>query len=438
MSPTASKTEKPWFVIHIGPPKTAASAIQESLIENSHSLSQLDNFYILGGGGWKRSWGSPMPNGELLPCLRCIVRCLEGYYNESHQDVQYFRSHIQHHRQLGHHLIFSAEMLGSWLHYDWDKFESLFCLHDFRLRIVLTYRHLVDWIPSIYYQAQHLVAQDYHGILPFVEERLHKIIAKNFGAGGSLEDFQGEGFKQYLMIWHLYQQWSSKYGNVTVWDYHGSSSDGGTDWICHMLPETTQTCDVLTQSKTKLQKVVDSNSTLNISATTKYQQPPPLHVNRVVAHVRTPLVERSMIIGSRTDRFSVYERNIFFRKIHRMMERYGVLEEPVTNSTFFKCISVETEAMLLNTSLTLMDLMYRILGKTLSDSEREHAVEMHNAVYEKAKHDGRYCDIRPELVLSRFPNIKTSIGKRVNLFRLDSPTSSVSLSVMALAKSARR
>jgi hypothetical protein len=414
---------KPWFVIHIGPPSTAASAIQEFLIDNSHSLAQLDNFYFLGGGGLQRNRGSLMSNGEVLPCLFCLVGYLEGLHNESHPDVLHFRSRIQHHRQLGHHLILSAEMLGSWFHNDWDKFETLLYLHDFRLRIILTYRHFVDWIPSWYYQTHHLVARDCDGILPFVEEKLPKMIAQNFEVGG------GETFRQHWMIWLLYKQWSSRYGkeNVTVLDYHGSSGDFETDWLCHMLPEPTKTCDLLTQSKVESQFLVDANRKGNVPALPKYRQYSPLHVHRIVVHVRTHVIASGVMTVDRSDRFSVKEQNIVLPKIQKMLEHLGVLEEPVSNSTFFECISTETELMLLNISLTFMDLMYRIQGKALSDRERDQAVAKHDIVYEKAKLNGKFCDIRPERVLNHFPDVKVEIEDAVKRFGLTAPASAMQL-----------
>ena len=88
---------------------------------------------------------------------------LTSYYawgstsNETMTRVAYLKSRLEYHAQQGHHVILSSENLGDKVPNDNPNIfrilqNDLFPSKLFRVRIIVTYRDFVDWLPSYYFE----------------------------------------------------------------------------------------------------------------------------------------------------------------------------------------------------------------------------------------------------------------------------------------------
>lgn len=173
----------PYFILHVGPPKTATTTIQCGLDKYSEELAQLDNYYYVG----KRcpfQKDKTMRNGEAEVPGHFLMMGLR-HNSTQNRGYEHLKSRMDYHRRYGHNMIYSLEAFASRLQdadddivevvknisnkengddavqtkttssrqYIWDIFEKLF--DGWNVRIVIGYRHYFQWIRSMYYQ-QHI------------------------------------------------------------------------------------------------------------------------------------------------------------------------------------------------------------------------------------------------------------------------------------------
>ncbi|KAG7348961.1 hypothetical protein IV203_011558 [Nitzschia inconspicua] len=234
----------PYFILHVGPPKTATTFLQCGLNHQSGRLANEDNYYFLG-----RSCPTTpaiMDNGEdpIKPLYFIKSLGLGQQLNETF--VQETRRRFLHHQRLGHHLILSTEHISSKAMHQisqpmiWQRL-----LEGFQVKIVVGYRHYFEWFPSYYYQSH-----------------LHKKFRANWPSqGGETIPPLVEYMKQHLDRWEspnrdetdrfathmsllMYQNWSLYFDDVQVLDLH-QTGNVLVNFICHILPSATNTCDYL-------------------------------------------------------------------------------------------------------------------------------------------------------------------------------------------------
>lgn len=289
-----SNNGKPWLVIHIGPPKTATTSIQCGLERYARRLANDDNLYYLGGGCGTPGQEYTLPNGQTTILARKILHSLNqhdetsngtivGKYDDSFEQLmQRLRRNFY---AKNRSVIISSELLGSQLNpnnaLDWFRRgltqEAHYPLEN--IRIVLAYRHFVDWIPSHYYQ-------DHYG----------KTALERFNSTGTTPTF-GQYVNTYLDKWEqqqqrqqppssggirittpleedryathpswwLYQVWSKHFpNNVQLYDMHHNhnhintsretnedNDDIITHFVCQVLPFSiaAKTCHHLSQTR---------------------------------------------------------------------------------------------------------------------------------------------------------------------------------------------
>ena len=132
-------SSKPYFVFHVGPPKTATTTIQCGLSDVSGLLASKDSYYYLG----KPCGAASLRNNETA---------LRGHYLQYELDagrLGYVGTRLEFrlkwHLSRGNNIVFSVETFGLKTNQGWDALLSL--LKDWNVRIVVAYRRYYEWIP---------------------------------------------------------------------------------------------------------------------------------------------------------------------------------------------------------------------------------------------------------------------------------------------------
>ena len=199
-----------WLVIHIGPPKTATTTIQCGLEQYSLRLAIQDKYHFLGGGCGIPNQEYVMPNSEQTVLRRLIISELGSRKDKggggiggtghdgdpkSHDHLIKMIQRMAYLRQKQRSVILSGELFGSQLSSRKDVMESFRDMlvvnpssmrstqpkyrpsnnstrrrrtmmipptqtagfQSEHVRIVLAYRHFVDWLPSYYYQNELII-----------------------------------------------------------------------------------------------------------------------------------------------------------------------------------------------------------------------------------------------------------------------------------------
>ena len=149
---TQQQGDKPYLLLHIGPPKTATTTIQTHLSSIGTELAQDGLFYAKG-------------DKDLTDQLYGIARCgTKGNLTETFGEGGCWyrlREVLEPYRRNGTSVIGSAEGLSIfWSHQqilnrnapiDWEGLQR--ALGDsWRIVVILGYRRLVDWVPSSHQQ----------------------------------------------------------------------------------------------------------------------------------------------------------------------------------------------------------------------------------------------------------------------------------------------
>jgi hypothetical protein len=154
--------DDPWFVLHIGPPKTATTSIQCGLEKHSLRLAKTDGYHFLGGGCGVSQKEYYMPNGEQTVLRLSVMTSLVSRKKAKDDELSKLIARSRYLRQNGRSVVLSSELFGS-------KFPSSPRVMNMlkntlisqasgagfspeRVRIVLAYRHFVDWLPSFHFQ----------------------------------------------------------------------------------------------------------------------------------------------------------------------------------------------------------------------------------------------------------------------------------------------
>ena len=137
-------------ISHVGPPKTASSTIQCGLAKYSRELAILDGYYYLR----KPCVQYPLQNNETAVRGKFLEIELRQTKKAADQPaVQILQNRLTFHWGQGHHVIVSAENFHhGLLHPSGWKLLTHILLQHWQVRIVVTYRRVYDWLPSLFYQ----------------------------------------------------------------------------------------------------------------------------------------------------------------------------------------------------------------------------------------------------------------------------------------------
>jgi len=316
--PPKDNSYDPWFVLHIGPPKTATTSIQCGLEKHSLRLAKTDGYHYLGGGCGMDGFEYYMPNGEATVLRFHVYSAMttNGWKSalpRDHYDRFVERSAFL--RRKGRSVVLSSELFGSRLPSSesvMNKMRNALVgteptgagFSPERVRIVLAYRHFVDWLPSFHYQENSYNSHDKpfakrdadpeeSRVQPFLQfaerylsnweghqerEQLKKKSSTpndsdepegSEGAHKEEEDgddddddrdplFASLGLPEDRQSthpsWWLYKLWSTYFplpNQVQVYDMHSPmnsnrpNDDTVTNFVCNMLPDAGNTCSKL-------------------------------------------------------------------------------------------------------------------------------------------------------------------------------------------------
>jgi hypothetical protein len=390
--------EKPWLILHIGPPKTGSTSIQCGLHKYSKELADLDKFYYMGNKCDKGD--AVMPNNETFVRTAWMSYYMNGNYdpNIEHHIEDDVLPRIAEHRRQGHNVIISGEHFFDTAGINdpesWNRFKNL--SEGFQFKAIMVNRILLDWIPSFYFQAYRSSEDNIPTFLSFLDGAFKvwtegKLRAIRFGTGSV-------NFLPKAEAWH-------SHFSLDIMDFHSTDNDGDIfhNLVCQYLPNATKTCNILNAQKEELRKAKATSVT---SKTGVIHANPggSLDVQRIFAQAKKDPVT-SRYINSTS---SLKEKQGFLKNAKKVL--MGVLS--ATPEHFYhECISLEASNTLKNVSSHVMQRLLEMkTGKSIGDAEIKSIAASQEKFFQKNLVSGKYCDLDVEKL---FMN-DTIVSKLVN------------------------
>lgn len=236
--PLVGASEKPLFILHIGPPKTGTTTLQCELGSKYQSMTQ-ENFYYLG------TWYPPLcglpsnytndgfSDATRPVLLHCYAAHAKSGCNLEHQ-WQEFAETLYLHKQ--HNVIMSDEMFHH--HFQLEDVKRLAKLLQphWNVRILFTYRHFYQAVPSMYHQLN-----DPYAIQPGMANAYEKTVWPADG-GYKIPSFQQGNRFQIDRQMERFQYWVDYFPEaVQVFNMNGDKNYL-QQFLCTMIPEVQSLC----------------------------------------------------------------------------------------------------------------------------------------------------------------------------------------------------
>lgn len=362
---------KPFFVLHVGPPKTATTSIQCGLEALSADLAKEDSYYFVG----KRCPGSKnktMDNGESsIPGHHLMMGLISA--NPNSRGFEKLKERLDHHYSLGNNMIYSLEAMSNHLEdrpETWALFLSLF--EGWEVRIVVAYRHYFDWIRSMYFQ-QH-IGKKYKRLWPhqrglaipsfrqFLANHLHR-----WSEGNPSNDADSWG--QHLTLYTI-QYFLKHFEDVRVFDLH-QEGDVLTNFVCQMMPGADTVCHRL-RNEAFVEAIVKRES----------------H-SFDADHLALAAYEGGML-----------DKDVFRGDAIKSIEQHLQTTNDLSNPNNMACLSKELSAMFLNASLWFeREVAASIPGGGDLRAVFKRDNSDHKALFNRASDSGKFCEINSKNVL---------------------------------------
>jgi hypothetical protein len=393
----SSHTEKrrPYFILHVGPPKTATTSIQCGLNEHSGRLAQQDNYYYLG-----RSCPSTpqiMDNGmdpiKPLPYINNM-----GLHQP--QFLQEMRQLFVDQLRQGHNLILSTEHIASkGEHQISNPFLWKKLLQGFSVKVVVAYRHYFEWYPSFYYQ-EHLRdrfrtqwpdegGKPMPSLLAYLQDHLD--VLWDGAAGRPQNTPPSHRNTTHMSLW-MYLTWSKVFEDVQLLDLH-HPGDVLVQFVCQALPGAVETCAFLKE---------EQETPKAASGQTK--------VHRVSKnHFAERVVDAALAQGMIPDTTNITKRHVT-KRVASNLEKLKLLSIP----EYLWCPDSVLEGRLRNASLSFLHVFHTTA--TAKNQLHHHqnwtlASQEHNKLFEQAKTKLKFCDINVTRVLRNDHFVRRVFGK---------------------------
>lgn len=382
----ANKTtlpSKPYFVLHIGPPKTATTTIQCGLETLSAKLVKEDSYFFIG----KRCphTNETMANGETgIPGHHLMMGLINA--NPNSRGFEKLKERMEFHYSKGNNMIFSLEAMSNHLEdkpKTWELLLSLF--ESWNVRVVVGYRHYFDWIRSMYFQ-QH-IGKKYTEKWPHQNGLEHPAFQEYLSYHldrwtNNNPSNDGYSFGQHLSLYAL-QYFQEHFDDVQVFNLH-QDGDVLTNFICQMLPGSDATCMSLKREEKQSFETRRESHSFN---------------------------------GERLA-MAAYKLGILNGNISRTkaVEKTKLqLASHTLNEQSFICLSKQLESTFLNASLWFHNKIS--MAQKNSISGFMEARRNHERDFSQALHNRKFCEIDPGAILKdkEWQNFFTSIQpKRKN------------------------
>lgn len=140
---TMKRSHEPVFVLHVGPPKTGTTSLQYMLKAYEQILIE-DSYHYLGNA---KAMGGDF--------TRCMNKMEKNSKKEDRKCWETFIGLLEHHRNLGHNIIVSNEVIGfhTGRPFPWRLIHG-YLGNWSRVEIVVSYRHLHNFVPSAHFELQ--------------------------------------------------------------------------------------------------------------------------------------------------------------------------------------------------------------------------------------------------------------------------------------------
>ncbi|KAG7374856.1 hypothetical protein IV203_013951 [Nitzschia inconspicua] len=374
----------PYFILHVGPPKTATTFLQCGLNHQSGRLADKDNYFYLG-----RSCPTTpdiMDNGEdpIKPLYFIKSLGLGQQLNETF--VQETRRRFLHHQRLGHHLILSTEHISSKATFQisqpmiWKRL-----LEGFQVKIVVGYRHYFEWFPSYYYQS-HLnknfrakwPSQGGETIPPLVE-----YMEQHLDRWESPKRDVTDRFATHMSLW-MYQNWSLYFDDVQVLDLH-QPGNVLVNFICHILPSATNTCDYLKQSSQT--QDADENALIRTQRVSS---------NLFPERIADTAWQLGMVPND-----NVGSKKHVTTMIRGYLKELGLLQNG-SMKQYWWCPSVSLKDRIYHASLSFLQSLHEIPSarqNMFAGHNWTLAVQQHREQFQRALRQHKFCDVNTTHIL---------------------------------------
>jgi len=307
---TGKGDDRPWLIIHVGPMKTATSTLQSGLEANAARLLSDDDLYYLGLGNLNT-------NLEPTPINTTDGKSVTIYRYQEIMEKHFFSKVLEEHQKLGKDVIISMEQFSN-ERPAWNDFfqntlrhrepnrtrpkrmknyrriddftDSEEPLFQFRVKIVVTYRHFFEWLPSLFHESFSWLSDKFDptlripGIVEYTKswlDRLEQYDPENnrttiyTSANIILRDQKrtkistktSHGSVESFLMWTSQPE---LYDRVDIFDLHQqpiasrTRSQGGdsknndapndvfANFLCQMVPTASKTCRHVVKSATKV------------------------------------------------------------------------------------------------------------------------------------------------------------------------------------------
>lgn len=392
-SKSTDATTKPYFIFHIGPAKTATTYIQCNLQKLSKRLAEDDSYYFVGKNCPNTK--SEMQNGE---------KSIPGHYlmmglndaNPHNRGYDLLKARMDYHRLKGNNIIYSNEAFSNHLidqNSTWHCLQSM--LSGWNVRVVIGYRHYIDWIRSFYYQThkQHNKlhrkwpnqgnGKRHPSFLSFLDYHLQSRESGDLSIDGGL---QNNAFGHHLTI-SAYNKYSTHFDDIQFLNMH-DDEDLITDFVCRILSNSDKTCR-------KLRTVTNEEKETHSVAKRVSQSFDAYRISEA-AFDKGYISERS-------------PKEVVVKMVSKKIEETGMK----TLSEFMSCPSPSLVARLLKVSIDYENEMIEISQGDISASEKEKAKNAHISMYRKSEAEDKFCELDPKLILKdeTWVSFLSKIGK---------------------------
>jgi hypothetical protein len=401
---TKIHSSRPYFILHVGPPKTATTSIQCGLNQHSQRLADYDNYIYLG----RSCPHTPetMPNGEdpIKPFdfIKALGHVSSGV-NETF--LQETRQRFLRHRRLGHHLIFSTEHISSKpsMHVSnplvWKRL-----LQGFQVKIVVGYRHFFEWYPSYYYQS-HIGSrfcfywpQDGGSTIPSLVEYMEDHLNRWQGSRNDDNPRESDRLATHMSLW-TYRIWSQHFDNVYLLDLHQSGEDVLVQFLCHALPSANHTCKYL-------QQVNDINNSNNLTVNVKMTQ-------RVSSNLFPERIVDTALQWGMINNTQARKKPYFAKKVRDMLDAMKLLVNNSSNDNdddhddnYWWCPSLALRDRIHKASLFYLQSLHQMVNSSSISQPRllygtnwTLAVQAHDRLFQTAQQKRKFCDVNTSRVL---------------------------------------
>jgi hypothetical protein len=375
-----------YFVLHIGPPKTATTTIQCGLHHLSEQLATDDSYYYIGKSCPQLN-GRPLGNNESAIAGHHLLMGLNDA-NPNTRGYVHLKERLVFHKLRGDHIVYSNEGFANHLedkNASWECLQKL--LQGWNVRIVIGYRHYFQWIRSLYYQ-QYLHAKKYKlnwpgqngkgrphpPFLEYLDYHLKRWETGDVSVDGG---HSARAFGHHLSL-STYKKFKLYFDDVRFYNLY-QDGDLVTNFVCGMLPNADKTC-----------------------ASMKLEQDEEGPVASVKAKGLLHRVSKSFDAHRISE--AAYEKGIVKNsspkdKFVDLVERKIQATKLDSNPTYLDCPSTSLEDRFFNASVSFEKEMLLVQNPSLPEKELEKIRYVHQNMFQMSKAEKAFCEINPDLVL---------------------------------------